>query len=79
MVFAHNPFVVSGMGAKAPGWDGADCCFECHEAIDGRAPSPFSRGQLQSILEHARLVTITDRLRHGFKLPDQAKHLPEKI
>lgn len=36
-----------GMGRKAPDLHGAFCCSACHDVLDGRSSSGFSRRELQ--------------------------------
>ena len=72
----HNPETTvlahrngAGMGTKASDHDSADMCSVCHDVYDGRvkftAYYPFSKEELESRFEAARLKTIINRLERG--------------
>ncbi len=44
VVFAH--LNGGGMGMKAYDVHGAYCCYSCHDALDGRKPSKYSKEEL---------------------------------
>jgi hypothetical protein len=47
----------AGMGIKTPDWLSAHGCSGCHDAVDGRVRTPFSRDELR--LMHAEGVMRT--------------------
>lgn len=62
-----------GTGTKPPDTQVADCCSDCHNVLDGRAPSDFDANHLRS--EHmAGVVATIDRRLSNMKL---AKYHPE--
>ena len=57
-VLAHYRLIgLSGAGMKSPSIIGAFACSDCHDAIDGRRQTQFSREQLR--LMHAEGVMRT--------------------
>jgi hypothetical protein len=41
-----------GYGMKSPDYLGAYCCSACHDALDGRVPSEYSRQRLTAYHWH---------------------------
>ena len=69
----HDPETVvlahlngGGMGRKRPDLHGAFCCSSCHDVVDGRVPSDFSRWELD--LAHLQGVIRTQEwwLENGY-------------
>ena len=60
VVLAHYSLAgISGRGLKSPDYMGAYCCAGCHDAVDGRARTAFTKEQLR--LMHAEGVMRTQR------------------
>lgn len=60
VVLAHYSLAgVSGRGFKSPDYMGAYCCSSCHDAVDGRARTQFTKDELRKM--HAEGVFRTWR------------------
>lgn len=58
-VLAHLPFGGRGMGLKAGDTHSVVACSSCHDALDGRAPAPISKGELYECCLRAKAETET--------------------
>ena len=69
-VFAHAPCEDKGMGIKGPDWWGADCCFNCHDILDGRVHTENWKSDITAIWHRAIYRTIKRRIEQGLiKVP----------
>lgn len=61
-VLAHYRLAgTCGVGLKPPDWQGAHACSACHDAVDGRSRTGFTREELR--LMHAEGVMRTMQAR----------------
>ena len=58
-ISAHLPEAL-GTGHKQADWRIAWCCSACHDVIDRRVSSPFTRSQLMVFWEHAHNQTMDE-------------------
>jgi len=59
-VAAHSPFKEhgGGMGIKAPDDKIVFACSVCHDILDGRRKSPYSRGRIKLVFNLANQITL---------------------
>lgn len=75
VVLAHYRLAgACGIGIKPPDALGAWCCSACHDAVDGRAPTGYSRDELRLMHAEGVMRTIDARIaehaeRYGEELP----------
>lgn len=56
---------LSGYGIKAPDWAAADGCVRCHDAVDFRITTTYSRAALKLMHLEGVLRTIDERIDEG--------------
>ena len=54
-----------GIGRKVNDLLAADCCSACHDALDGRVETPFSRQGLKLMHYEGVMETILRRMNEG--------------
>lgn len=65
-VWCHVRMIgISGAGLKVPDLLGAYGCFKCHEAVDGRAKTPYSRSELRLMLLEGAMRTLNKLIKRG--------------
>lgn len=52
-----------GVGMKPDDALGAWCCARCHDAVDGRAKTQFTRDELRLMLAEGVMRTIAERMK----------------
>lgn len=65
-VLAHTPIKgIHGMGMKCPDLIGTWCCSNCHDVIDGRAKTEFSREEIANYKFEGVIRTQTKLMEMG--------------
>lgn len=65
-VLAHTPIKgTHGIGMKCPDLIGAWCCSNCHDVIDGRVKSRFSKEEIANMKYEGMIRTQINVVRMG--------------
>lgn len=65
-VLAHAPIKgLHGMGMKCPDLIGTWCCSQCHEVIDGRRRTEFTREQIANYKFEGVIRTQAELIKMG--------------
>lgn len=73
-VLCHYRLIgLSGMGIKSPDFLAAFGCSACHDAVDGRSKTHYTRDDLEAMHAHGVFRTQAYWLKEGFISVKEAK------